>query len=125
MSRTYKRELYGAVPLRGLLDHRMTRSPGHPTLLLPLHGLNHLEQLAGVRHLNERTARVPAADDVNRGRVLNSDFLPQFLVGIHFRRELTLRIYHEGQIDFVLGRKPLREILQSVGSDLRLMLEDE
>ena len=99
------------------------RSPDPP---LALHGLDNLKELIGVRHLDERTARVPGADYVNRGRVLNSDFSPHFLVGIHhFRRELTLGIDDEWQIDFVLGRKPLREILQSIGSDLRLVLEDE
>src|SRR5438876_9010730 len=103
----------------------MARSPHHPILLLALHGLDHLKELVRVRHLDERAARVPAADYVNRRRVLNSDLLPEFLVGIHFRRELTLGIDREWQIDFVLGRKSLRKILQSIGSDLRLMLENE
>src|SRR5437870_3013506 len=105
-------------------DHPMARSPDHPTLL-SLYRLDHLKELVRVRYFNERTVRVPATDYVNRGRVLNSDFPPQFLVGIHFRRELTLGIDHEWQIDLVLSRKPLREILQSIGSDLRLVLEDE
>jgi hypothetical protein len=107
------------------LDHRMTRWADHPILLLGLHGLDHLKQLGGVGHLDERAAGVSAADDVNRRRVLNSDLLPEFPVSIYFRSKLTLGIDHEWQIDFVLGRKPLREILQSIGSDLRLVLKNE
>src|SRR5438045_2317804 len=68
--------------------------------------------------------RIAAADDVNGWRVRNADFAAELFVSVDLRGKFPLRIDYERQIGFVLGGKLLREALQVVRRNFRLVLED-
>ena len=55
--------------------------------------------------------------------MLNPHLAAEFLVGINRRGQLTLRIDHKRQINFVLGGKLGRKALQIVGCYFRLMVK--
>src|SRR5581483_1470161 len=103
----------------------MTRSKEASKALLCLHRLDRLKQLAGIGDFHERLCRILAAHNVDRRGVLNVDLAPDFFVGIDLSGKLALRIDYERQFDLVLGGEFLREVLQVVRHDLRLVLEDK
>src|SRR5579864_7389767 len=92
--------------------------------LLALHGLDQLEQLGGVGDFHKRPRGILAADHIDRRRVLDANFAPQFLVGGDLGRELALRIDDERQVGLVIGSKLLRETLQVIRRYFRLVLEN-
>src|SRR5947209_11005829 len=68
--------------------------------------------------------RIAAADDVNGWRVCDADLAAEIFVGVNLGGEFTLRIDHEWQVGFVLSGKLLRDALQVVRRNFRLVLED-
>jgi len=89
-----------------------------------LHAVDHGEELATIHDLNKRFALSVIADHVNGRRVLEADAGAKITIGRHFRGELALRIYHEWQINSVLGSEFFRKGTQVVFIDFQLVLED-